>query len=60
MAELAELAKKKLTELKDKKDKLSKELIEVDKGLKPLGAYLKAIGAIVDPEKPRRERGPKQ
>lgn len=60
MADLAELANKKYEELKGKREKLSKDLAEVDKELKPLEAYLKAIGAIVEPEKPRRGRKPKE
>ncbi len=58
MAELADLAKQKLEDLKAKKDKLSQELADVDKELKPLESYLKAIGAITEPEKPKRGRKP--
>jgi hypothetical protein len=61
MADFSELAKKKLEELKGKRDKLLNELAELDKEFKPLEAYLMAIGALELPVKQkRRGRKPKE
>ncbi len=61
MADFAEQAKKKLEELKGKRDKLVNDLAELDKEFKPLEAYLMAIGALALPvvQKKRPGRKPK-
>ncbi|MFH2120926.1 MAG: hypothetical protein ABIJ25_11100 [Pseudomonadota bacterium] len=54
---LAEMAKKEYEDLSKQKTDLQSQMAEIDKRIKPLTAYLQAIGAI---KSSKRGRKPKE
>ncbi len=53
---LAEMAKKEYEELSKQKTELQSQMAEIDKKIKPLTAYLQAIGAIKSSKRGRKPK----
>jgi flagellar biosynthesis chaperone FliJ len=53
---LADMAKKEFEDLTAKKTELQSQMAEIDKKIKPLTAYLQAIGAIKSSKRGRKPK----